>query len=69
MRKNKTVTTKDGYTIEKKSQTLNLNKDRHYALYYKGDRLLGNATYKDIFWCLKFLREVKNSIILKGGKI
>ena len=59
MRKNKTVTTKDGFIIEKKSLSLNLNKDRHYVLYYKGDRVIGNATYKEIFWVLKFLREVK----------
>ena len=58
MRKNKTVTTKDGYTIEKKVLTLNLNKDEHYTLYYKGDRVIGNITYKEIFWILNFLREV-----------
>ena len=67
MRKNKTVTTKDGYTIEKKASTLNLNKDRHYTLYYKGDRVIGNATYKEIFWILKFLREVKQTVITSGN--
>ena len=67
MRKNKTVTTKDGYTIEKKALTLNLNKDRHYTLYYKGDRVIGNATYKEIFWILKFLREVKQTVITIGN--
>ena len=67
MRKNKTVTTKDGYTIEKKALTLNLNKDRHYVLYYKGDRVIGNATYKEIFWILKFLREVKMTVITSGN--
>ena len=65
MRKNKSVTTKDGYTIEKKTLTLNLNKDRHYTLYYKGNRVIGNATYKEIFWILKFLREVKQTVITK----
>lgn len=63
MRKNKTVTTKDGYTIEKKVLTLSFNKDEHYTLYYKGNRIIGNVTYKEMFWILKFLREVKNSII------
>ena len=67
MRKNKTVTTKDGYTIEKKVLTLNLNKDEHYTLYYKGDRIIGNATYKEIFWILKFLREVKQTVITSGN--
>ena len=67
MRKNKSVTTKDGYTIEKKVLTLNLNKDRHYTLYYKGDRVIGNATYKEIFWILKFLREVKQTVITSGN--
>ena len=67
MRKNKTVTTKDGYTIEKKALTLNLNKERHYTLYYKGDRVIGNATYKEIFWILKFLREVKQTVIISGN--
>lgn len=67
MRKNKTVTTKDGYTIEKKGLTLNLNKDRHYTLYYKGDRVIGNATYKEIFWILKFLREVKQTVITSSN--
>ena len=67
MRKNKTVTTKDGYTIEKKALTLNLNKDRHYTLYCKGDRVIGNATYKEIFWILKFLREVKQAELQSGN--
>ena len=67
MRKNKTVTTKDGYTIKKNALTLNLNKERHYTLYYKGDRVIGNATYKEIFWILKFLREVKQTVITSGN--
>ena len=67
MRKNKTVTTKDGYTIEKKALTLNLNKGRHYVLYYKGNRVIGNATYKEIFWILKFLREVKQTVTTSGN--
>ena len=67
MRKNNLVTTKDGYTIEKKALVLNLNKDRHYTLYYKGDRVIGNATYKEIFWILKFLREVKQTVITSGN--
>ena len=67
MRKNKSVTTKDGYTIEKKVITLNLNKKRNYALYYKDDRVIGNATYKEIFWILKFLREVKTTVITSGN--
>ena len=44
------VITKDGYTIEKKEDK--------YTLYYKGDRVIGNITYKEMFWILKFLREV-----------
>ena len=67
MRKNKTVTTKDGYTIEKKTLTLNLNKERHYTLYHKGVRVIGNATYKEIFWILKFLREVKQPVTTSGN--
>ena len=67
MRKNKTVTTKDGYTIEKKALTLNLNKDRHYTLYYKGNRVIGNATYKEIFCMLKILREVKQTELQSGN--
>ena len=57
MRKNKSVTTKDGYTIEKKALTLNLNKDRHYVLYENNKRIASNLTYKDVYWILKFLRE------------
>lgn len=67
MRKNKTVTTKDGYTIEKKVLTLSLNKDEHYTLYYKGDRIIGNVNYKEMFWILKFLREVKQTVITSGN--
>ena len=54
-----TVTTKDGYTIEKK--------DRYYALYYKGNRAIGNATYEEIFCMLKFLREVKQTELQSGN--
>ena len=52
-----TITIKDGYTIEKK--------DGNYTLYYKGDRIIGNVTYKEMFWILKFLREVKQTVITK----
>ena len=51
------ITTKDGYTIEKK--------DRLYTLYKNDDKVIGNITYKEMFWILKFLREVKQTVITK----
>ena len=52
-----TVITKDGYTIEKKGSL--------YTLYKNDDKVIGNITYKELFWILKFLREVKNTIITR----
>ena len=52
-----TIITKDGYTIEKK--------DGKYTLYKNDDKVIGNITYKEMFWILKFLREVKNTIITR----
>lgn len=57
MRKHKLATLKDGFQVEKRTITLNTNKDRHYVLYENGNRIASNLTYKDVFWILKFLRE------------
>lgn len=45
-----TLATKDGYIIEKKGSL--------YELYKNDDKVIGNITYKELFWILKFLREV-----------
>ena len=57
MRKNMTIIIKDGYTIEKKGDK--------YTLYKNDDKVIGNVTYKELFWILKFLREVNNTIITR----
>ena len=57
MKKYRIVTLKDGFKVEKRTFTLNTNKDRHYALYENDKRIASNLTYKDCFWILKFLRE------------
>ena len=53
------VTTKDGYIIEKK--------DSLYVLYKNDDKVIGNITYKELFWILKFLREVKQTVITSSN--
>ena len=57
MKKYKFVQLKDGFQVEKRTRTLNVNKDRHYVLYENDKRIASNLTYKDVFWILKFLRE------------
>ena len=54
-----TLATKDGYIIEKK--------DSLYVLYKNDDKVIGNITYKELFWILKFLREVKQTVITSGN--
>ena len=53
IRKVKTVTTKDGYTIKKNSITLNT--DRYYTIIKDGKKI-GWYTFRELFDALAILR-------------
>lgn len=55
--RNISIDLKDGFTVERKALTLNLNKDRRYVLYHNGRRIASNCLYKDIVVILNNIRK------------